>query len=495
MTRYSPLAIIGSACEQSTVRVRLGLIAGFIVGLGSALALPSLALAGGCPDGGELVQHEVAAGQTLSGIALKHGISQRALERANPGLDPNKIRVGQTLKVCLPDKAAASSKSSSSSSASDTTGRSCGSGKTISEHQVESGDTLGGIANKYGVSVATVQSRNAALKKNPNSLRVGQVLEICADTKRSTASKTCGYRTPLHTHSVMPGETLGEIAGRYGVRRKDLIQLNSKLKANANLLSVGQKINVCPEIAPHEIVKLEYTVQSGDTLSAIAAKYSLTTSELVGYQRGKLKDTNDLRIGQKLIIYKEGGVMPGYGAYDDDTGDLPSGVQLPPGKHYVVKHPSLAWGTSESIRLIQAAVSSYRRTWNSSPMIHIGDISKKGGGKFAPHMSHQHGRDVDIGYVLQGDKADEVRFTTANASNLDVARTWTLIQSFLDTDEVKYIFMDHAIQKLLYEYAESKGVPKDTLAELFQYPRSKGRGHGIIRHSKGHANHFHVRFR
>jgi LysM repeat protein len=482
------------------VRVRVGLIAGFVLGLASPLVFPSLVTAGGCPDGGELIEHQVASGQTLSGIAVKHGVSQKSIERANPGLDPNKIREGQKLKICLPGKDSSSSSSSSSSSdssssKSSSSGRSCGGGNTVTEHEVASGETLSGIAAKYDVSVDAIKSRNSKLKKDPNSLRVGQVIEICAESKRTKNSKTCGYRTPLHTHVVVPGEHLGEIAGRYGVRRTDLIRLNSKLGSNANLLSVGQKINVCPEIAPRERSKIEYTVESGDTLSDIAAKYDLTTSELVGFQRGKINSSDDLQVGQKLVIYKEGSVLPGYGAYDDDTGVLKSGVQLPSGKYYVVKHPTLAWGTGDTIRLIQTAVVSYRRGWKSSPDVHIGDISKKGGGHFPPHQSHQHGRDVDIGYVLKGEQADETKFISATSKNLDVPRTWSLIEAFLDTDEVKYIFMDHSIQKLLYEHAQSKGVSKDTLDEIFQYPRSKSRGHGIIRHSKGHVNHFHVRFR
>ncbi|MCA9698851.1 MAG: LysM peptidoglycan-binding domain-containing protein, partial [Myxococcales bacterium] len=345
--------------------------------------MPSLASAGGCPDGGELIEHEVQSGQTLSGIAVKHGVSQRSIERANPNLDPNKIRVGQTIKVCLPGKSdskSSTSSSKSSSSSSSSSSKSCGSGKVVSTHEVASGDTLSGIAAKYDVSVDTVVSRNPKLKKDPNSLKVGQELLICAEESRTKSSKLCGYRTPLHEHTVLPGEHLGEIAGRYGVRRSDLIKLNSKLKNNANLLSVGQTVRVCPEIAPHELVKIEVTVESGDTLSDIADKYGLTSSELLGYQRGKLKDANDLKVGQTLVVYKEGGVLPGYGAYDDDTGDLPSGVQLPSGSHYVVKSPSLAWGTGDTIRLIQTSVSKYRQTWKSSPKIHIGDISKKGGG-------------------------------------------------------------------------------------------------------------------
>jgi len=471
------------------MRVRWGLFGGFAFGLVVSLAAPNLVRAGGCPGGGELVEHEIKSGQTLSGIAVKYGVSQRSIERQNGNLDPNKIRAGQKLDICLPPKQTKNSKRTPNE------GKSCGGGKLIKVHEVKSGDTLSGIAAKYDTDVDNVTKRHSDLKKNPTSLRIGQLLEICVGKGKAKNSKTCGYRTPLHSHVVLPGEHLGEIAGRYGVRRKDLIRLNYSLKSNANMLKVGQKIRVCPEIAPRKLDKIEYTVQSGDTLGEIADKYGLTTSELLGYQRGKLKDANDLKVGQTLVVYKEGGIIPGYGAYDDNTGELPSGVQLPAGKYYVVKNSGHAWGTGDTIRLIQSAIADYRRVWRSSPKIHVGDISRKGGGKFPPHKSHQHGRDVDIGYVLTGSKKDETRFVKANANNLDVNRTWDLIDAFLDTHEIKYIFMDYSIQKLLYDHAKSKGVSKDTLDELFQYPRGKGRGHGIIRHEGGHTNHFHVRFR
>ncbi len=496
------------------MRTRVGLFAGFLVGLSSAVVLPivwpSLAVAGGCPEGSERTEHEVKSGPTLSGIAAKHGVSQKSIERANPTLKPDSIRVGQTLAICLPaadssSNADADAKPKSSSADADdrpksktSDGRSCGSSKTSKVHVVGKGDTLSGIASDYGVSASTITANNRSLKKNPNSLAIGDEVLVCLDSSQAAKAKTsklCGNVTPLHTHEVLPGEHLGEIAGRYGVRRKDLIKLNSSLANNSNLLSVGQKVRVCPEIAPHEVVELEHTVSTGETLSEIANDYDLTTNELLGYQRGKLADANDLRVGQTLRVFREGATLAGFGSVDIDTGVLTAGVQLPTGKHYVVKSPTNAWGTGETVKAIQTAISNYRKKFSSSAQIHIGDISKKGGGKLSPHVSHQHGRDVDIGYVLKGDQADETKFITANSKNLDVARTWALIDAFLDTDQVKYIFMDHAIQKLLYEHAEKQGVSQDTLDELFQYPRSKGRGHGIIRHSKGHANHFHVRFR
>jgi hypothetical protein len=56
-----------------------------------------------------------------------------------------------------------------------------------------------------------------------------------------------------------------------------------------------------------------------------------------------------------------------------------------------------------------------------------------------------------------------------------------------------YDFMDYYIQRMLYERAKAGGMRGDELEELFQYPRGKGRARGIIRASKGHDDHFHVR--
>ena len=128
------------------------------------------------------------------------------------------------------------------------------------------------------------------------------------------------------------------------------------------------------------------------------------------------------------------------------------------------------------------------------PKVHVGDISKKGGGPMPPHSSHQLGRDVDVGYVLEGKLADEARFKKATEDNLDVARTWRLIKSFIDTEQVVYVFVDYKLQQPLYEHAKARGASEELLDELFQYPRGRRRSHGIIRHWKGHDDHFHVRF-
>ena len=43
--------------------------------------------------------HVVAGGETLAGIARKAGVSLAALQAANPGVTPKKLRVGQTVNL------------------------------------------------------------------------------------------------------------------------------------------------------------------------------------------------------------------------------------------------------------------------------------------------------------------------------------------------------------------------------------------------------------
>jgi len=184
--------------------------------------------------------------------------------------------------------------------------------------------------------------------------------------------------------------------------------------------------------------------------------------------------------------------------YPDLVADLGTamsdGVQMPPGPGYVLKTPGHAWGTQRTVALLRDAVRAYARD-NDGPKVRIGDLSLPGGGPFPPHLSHREGRDVDIGYILQGPNKDARYFHNVSETNFDEPRTWALIEALLATGEVAYIFMDYEIQKRLYAHAETNGVGSDRLGALFQYPNGRRASRGIIRHWRSHRGHFHVRFR
>ncbi|MFO0636169.1 MAG: penicillin-insensitive murein endopeptidase [Nannocystaceae bacterium] len=329
---------------------------------------------------------------------------------------------------------------------------------------------------------------------------------------RAPAHPDCEQRVPLWEHVVDGGETLGGIAGRYGVRRADLLRLNPAL-TNPDLIKVGQRIRVCPTSAPRLRKTIEVTVAPGDTAGGLAQRHGLTVAELVGMQKGKLADPNKLAAGMVLTLVVDGGIAPEFlpaepppaersrksGGRRSPRASVPRGdvaMQLDvDAPRYFVKRPHLAWGTPETIRAIERAVGQYAKRHKHAPLVHIGDISKRGGGALYPHLSHRQGRDVDVGYVLLGEDGHRTRFSGVTRTNLDVPRTWSLIKAFVDTGRVEVIFMDYGLQQLLHAYAKERGVSDEELDELFQYPRGRGRSHGIIRHWRSHQHHFHVRFR
>lgn len=231
----------------------------------------------------------------------------------------------------------------------------------------------------------------------------------------------------------------------------------------------------------------------GDPLAEDA---TLVAVSLGAVQIQRPGDSESLMIHPESIELRDGDVYyPDLVEPDDFVGVLSQGLQLPPGLDYVVKRPDNAYGTPRTIRAIQATVRAYRKQVRGGPQIHVGDVSRRGGGAFPPHLSHRHGRDVDVGYVLSGSEADDPRFRHAAAHNLDVARSWALLRAFLEAGEAHYVFLDYGVQRLLYEQAMAEGATPERLAEVFQYPRGRHAPQGIVRHWRGHVNHFHVRFR
>lgn len=158
-----------------------------------------------------------------------------------------------------------------------------------------------------------------------------------------------------------------------------------------------------------------------------------------------------------------------------------------------VVNPERAWGTPETIDLIELAVNETLALFPGSPDVIIGDISKRHGGPLPPHRSHRSGRDVDFSYFPKIPLPSHF-FTKMTPITLDVERTWHFLETLLLTDRVQYIFIDRSLQKPLYEYVQM-GYSKERLSQWFQYPRSASTRQGVIRHVAGHSNHIHVRFK
>lgn len=123
-------------------------------------------------------------------------------------------------------------------------------------YTVKSGDTLSGIAAKFGVSVGQISGYRSG---NPNLIYPGEVLTIGGAS--SAPSST--------VYTVKSGDTLSGIAAMYGTTYQALASYNGI--ANPNLIYPGQRITI-PNGSGGSSSSRVYTVVSGDTLSGIGQK-------------------------------------------------------------------------------------------------------------------------------------------------------------------------------------------------------------------------------
>ena len=102
------------------------------------------------------------------------------------------------------------------------------------------------------------------------------------------------------THVVRPGETLTRISELYAVPVNVIVDLNDI--PDPDNLVVGQRLRL-PEgtvIPEHEDAPGPYTVQPGDTLSEIAVRYGVTINDLMA--ANGISDPDSIFAGQELRI-------------------------------------------------------------------------------------------------------------------------------------------------------------------------------------------------
>ena len=196
----------------------------------------------------------VQPGDTLSEIALKHGLSVAQLRALNDIADPNRIYAGQRLR--LTGKAASTTTPTSSPKAKQVI------------HVVASGENLTRIARRYRSTIAAIVKANGIA--NPSLLRVGQRLTIpgaasAAPSKKPPASVATA---PPRVHVVASGENLTGIARRYGSTIAAIVKANGI--ANPSFLRVGQRL----------------TIPGGTTSTAAAGRLPASISSLMAGRQG-----------------------------------------------------------------------------------------------------------------------------------------------------------------------------------------------------------------
>lgn len=171
--------------------------------------------------------HEVKPKESLYGIAKQYNTTVEQLEKWNPEVKENGLKIGQLIQVSdtIIDKQNHNPDY-----------------LTTHFHEVTSKETLYSIAKQYEVSVEDLIAWNPTTSE---SLSIGQKLIIKKTktipiTELKSAIKN-DLKTTLIEYEVQPKETIFSLSKRFNINQEKLIELNPTLKEG---VQVGMKINV-----------------------------------------------------------------------------------------------------------------------------------------------------------------------------------------------------------------------------------------------------------
>jgi murein DD-endopeptidase MepM/ murein hydrolase activator NlpD len=105
-------------------------------------------------------------------------------------------------------------------------------------------------------------------------------------------------RSDVMTYTVQSGDSVANVAGRFGLQRETLIWSNEELEADPGMLYIGQVLFILP------VDGVYHTVQAGETLDEISAMYKVSVEAIVGcaYNERALAGGRELQPGVKLVV-------------------------------------------------------------------------------------------------------------------------------------------------------------------------------------------------
>jgi len=264
---YYSLAVRYNTTIQAIIDANPGIDPNFLR-IGQVICIPRTTTPS-CPA--NTFAYTIVGGDTLYSLAARYNTTVQAIVAANPGIDPNYLRIGQI--ICIP-------RTSSPAPCPPNT----------FSYTIVGGDTLYSLAARYNTTVQAITDVNPGI--DPNSLRIGQIICIPRTTPSACPSGTTAY-------TIVAGDTLYSIAIRYSTTVQAILAVNPSI--NPNNLQVGQRICV-PAAAPQPCPQgsVPYIIQSGDTFYSIALRYNTTVEALIRVNPNV--NPNALAIGQRICI-------------------------------------------------------------------------------------------------------------------------------------------------------------------------------------------------
>ncbi|MFA4923163.1 MAG: LysM peptidoglycan-binding domain-containing protein, partial [Ignavibacteriaceae bacterium] len=212
-------------------------------------------------------------------------------------LSSNRILSGQKLKISIESNRNSFASSEEKNKKPSFTQR-------IFKYKVHRGESLGKIANKFGVRINQLRKWNDLTS---NTIVIGKILKIY--NQESVSMGDANTKTPgiLSNYVIKKGETIGQIAEQFHVSASSIRKWND---IKSNKILAGQKLKIYSDNEPVEkksktvISKKSskrnlYVVKKGDSLDAIANRFDVKIDDIK--QWNKLV-SNKIVVGQKLVL-------------------------------------------------------------------------------------------------------------------------------------------------------------------------------------------------
>lgn len=360
----------------------------------------------------------------------------------------------------------------------------------------------------WGPEQAVAQTGEVAGEETGGDDDTGEVVKVVREPEDDATAQA----KDVIYHTVIPAETVEEIALRYDVPIQSVTRWNGIDESTP--LEPGHVLVIHSSKHPLPQQQITYRPDKVESWSSLAKRFDVPVSKLQAYNPSIAEDV--IKPGMELTIWvdpkplkKKADVqIPEFTARKDaisigspKNGKIENAIQFPPNdKLYKRRNPQIMWCAAHMAENLQRAIASFRYTYEFEGEIVVADMSHQRGGPFLPHKSHQAGRDVDIWLpslkgVYQPSHIREGKERRPYADEADWFALYGFLKALHETGEVQAVFLAYELHDRVYKAAKLMGASDEELAQMIAYPRGKHFRGALLQHSEGHNRHIHVRFK